>query len=716
MSSPEKGYNINQTFIIETTEGDGVLSACTGFYTTNIYACTGNTQILLGSTSISTVGDLFVGGDLSATTISATTFYGDGSNLTGLSTQDTFVTGGTYSAGTAVFTNNTGGTFSVTGFYTGGTDVFVSGGTYSAGTAVFTNNTGGTFSVTGFSTSNATEFTGGTVTGATFFTNGLTANTISANTFSNTQFYDLYNDLPPTGETTTIYIIGQSSAYVYDTTINDYVLLNSPTPNNTPEIGEVFFVDLATQSTLIPCVYYNGPSNDGIGARLTGTTNEAIRETTMALNSGRIDSIVVQSGDTILVKNQSASLQNGIYQVLQVGSPSQPFIIERIAGYDQTSEIYPSQVNVISGSNNGNKSFFETIENPVIGFSAITYAINTTTSSQILPTIFVDTVTSSALPNNPVYISGTTLPSLPSYLAELSATTNGTFPTINGVSPFLNMRILVKNQVLANQNGDYVLIALGSASTRWRLRRLTYGWGGTNYLVREWEVNRSSSTEFGSRYSLSALTGTQSISNANWGNTGNLNFIQNNTEITGITYNSNTISVNRNKGLASLTANINSFTGLTVNGVLSATTYQNLPVTADTFSTAFTYSNNVFTISRNQGQSPLTATINAMTGLTVNGSTALNGAISSNSLTGTTDRLVQVNSGGTISATHEIVSAYITSGSTAAILLGNTSNWDINGNYTGTTITGTYQGQKYYDANYFYEAVLDNVFIRLIRG
>ena len=76
-----------------------------------------------------------------------------GVSITGVS-----ITGGTYSAGTAVFTNNTGGTFSVTGFYTGTTDVFVTGGTYSAGTAVFTNNTGGTFSVTGFSTGNTSYY------------------------------------------------------------------------------------------------------------------------------------------------------------------------------------------------------------------------------------------------------------------------------------------------------------------------------------------------------------------------------------------------------------------------------------------------------------------------------------------------------------------------------------------------------------------------------
>lgn len=67
---------------------------------------------------------------------------------------DKYVTGGTYSLGTATFTNNSGDTFSVSGFKTD--DIFVSGGTYnpSTGTATFTNNTGGTFSVTGFLMSN----------------------------------------------------------------------------------------------------------------------------------------------------------------------------------------------------------------------------------------------------------------------------------------------------------------------------------------------------------------------------------------------------------------------------------------------------------------------------------------------------------------------------------------------------------------------------------
>ena len=71
------------------------------------------------TTNINNFTGLTVNGVISATTISGATLYGNGSNITGLSTQDTFLTGGTYSAGTLTLTNNTGSTFSVSGFSSG---------------------------------------------------------------------------------------------------------------------------------------------------------------------------------------------------------------------------------------------------------------------------------------------------------------------------------------------------------------------------------------------------------------------------------------------------------------------------------------------------------------------------------------------------------------------------------------------------------------------
>jgi hypothetical protein len=104
--------------------------------------------------------------------------------------KDTFVTGGTYSSGTATFTNSTGGTFNVTGFFTGSTDVRVTGATYSNNAFTYTNNTGGTFSVL-FNT----------VTGLTTNGNLTVTGTTSSNTISATTYQNLPTDIRVTGAT-----------------------------------------------------------------------------------------------------------------------------------------------------------------------------------------------------------------------------------------------------------------------------------------------------------------------------------------------------------------------------------------------------------------------------------------------------------------------------------------------------------------------------------
>jgi hypothetical protein len=187
-----------------------------GTYSSGTATFTNNTGGTFNVTGFST-GTSFTGGTvtgatnftgglsastISATTISATTIYvanmpelpfADGTTL------DTYITGGNTflrlkdniaapSGGTRTFNGNvnitsglTSNTISATTYYNLPIDVRVTGGTYSSGTATFTNNTGGTFNVTGFS--NGSSFTGGTVTGTTTFTNGLSANTMSATTF-----------------------------------------------------------------------------------------------------------------------------------------------------------------------------------------------------------------------------------------------------------------------------------------------------------------------------------------------------------------------------------------------------------------------------------------------------------------------------------------------------------------------------------------------------
>ena len=72
----------------------------------------GLTSNTISATTITTPGVTLNNNGLTATTISATTYY----NLP----KDIFVTGGTYTSGEIIFTNNTGGTFNVSGFAVGG--------------------------------------------------------------------------------------------------------------------------------------------------------------------------------------------------------------------------------------------------------------------------------------------------------------------------------------------------------------------------------------------------------------------------------------------------------------------------------------------------------------------------------------------------------------------------------------------------------------------
>ena len=63
-----------------------------------------------------------------------------------------------------------------------------------------------------------------------------------------------------------------------------------------------------------------------------------------------------------------------------------------------------------------------------------------------------------------------------------------------------------------------------------------------------------------------------------------------------------------------------------------------------------------------------------------------------------------------------LIDTFLSTSSLQAQSLDSGSNWDINGSYIGTAITGTFQGQNHYNDNYYYVAIQDDVWIRMIRG
>ncbi len=85
-------------------------------------------------------------------------------------------------------------------------------------------------------------------------------------------------------------------------------------------------VRVASQSN-IAAAYNNGSS--GVGATLTADSNGAVS----------IDSTTLTTNDRVLVKSQTAGLQNGIYKVTTVGDVSNPFVLTRTTDADSSAEV-----------------------------------------------------------------------------------------------------------------------------------------------------------------------------------------------------------------------------------------------------------------------------------------------------------------------------------------------------------------------------------------
>ena len=297
-----------------------------------------------------------------------------------------------------------------------------------------------------------------------------------------------------------------------------------------PDDAPVYFANLATTDYLpYSPVYYNGVANDGVGATLTAASNGVLT----------IDGQEADLGMTILVKNGitagtyfdeywTLEIQNGVYDVVQKGTISAPYILMRSTFSDESDEIYPSQINVLEGSINRDRFFLQQTESPVVGTNGIYYVINYVPPTQVinLPVVQVDTVTSMPLPT--CIYSNTypeSYPNQPWYIgrlnyqpsgATLTGVDNGPLPVINGVQMYsgytastykYNTRILVKDQASPIQNGDYQLIENGSSTRPWKLRRITTTWTAMDKDTREWKVNNPESTKYGYRYSMGSTAG-----------------------------------------------------------------------------------------------------------------------------------------------------------------------------------------------------------------
>ena len=122
--------------------------------------------------------------------------------------------------------------------------------------------------------------------------------------------------------------------------------------------------------------YANGTL--GVGATLTATANGALS----------LDSSAPAATQRVLIKDQTAQAQNGVYTVTQTGNATTAFILTRATDYDQSAEIAAGDgFYVISGSSQNNTTWVQQTAAPVtVGTTALVFTqFAGTPATSILP-------------------------------------------------------------------------------------------------------------------------------------------------------------------------------------------------------------------------------------------------------------------------------------------------------------------------------------------
>lgn len=120
---------------------------------------------------------------------------------------------------------------------------------------------------------------------------------------------------------------------------------------------------VATTAALPASTYNNGTS--GVGATITADAFGALT----------IDGHAVAAGESVLVKNQAAGLQNGLYLVTSAGAADAPFILTRRADADSGNELSSgSFVFIEQGTANGSTGWVLSTSGAItIGTTALTF-------------------------------------------------------------------------------------------------------------------------------------------------------------------------------------------------------------------------------------------------------------------------------------------------------------------------------------------------------
>jgi hypothetical protein len=189
-----------------------------------------------------------------------------------------------------------------------------------------------------------------------------------------------------------------------------------------------------TTAALPSSTYNNGAS--GVGATLTATANGAIGTT--------LGGYAIAVNDRVLVKNQAAQLQNGIYVVTSLGSAGAPWILTRSVDFDNSpaNEISSGDLVYITNGTIGGTQWVETTPGVItVGTSPIAFTqfagtgtFTAGTGIDITTNTISNTGVTSLVNGTNIAISGST--------GAVTVSVTGTVPSATSAASTTNITIV----------------------------------------------------------------------------------------------------------------------------------------------------------------------------------------------------------------------------------------------------------------------------------
>lgn len=175
-------------------------------------------------------------------------------------------------------------------------------------------------------------------------------------------------------------------AFTAAQSMGGFKLINVLDPTAAQDAATKNYVDTQlAQLNPLDAVYAATAGSNIAGTYLNGVGGVGATFTTTATGTFTVDGVAPPLNSRVLIKNQSSSFQNGVYNLTTAGSLGVSAVFTRALDFDTASDMNAgSPIPILNGTVNAGSSYYQTATITTVGTDALVFAVFTLPSSSYL--------------------------------------------------------------------------------------------------------------------------------------------------------------------------------------------------------------------------------------------------------------------------------------------------------------------------------------------